>query len=117
MRALAPPSGNVAAQLADLHRRVEALEAQLARRRSTRDGEDRRILAALSAAAGTRVFSSREVLRHAQSDDRLAAALREADISNARELGKALRRLEQGGAVLRVGADRGGIVWALREVR
>jgi hypothetical protein len=108
-------------KLEELQARVAELERQAARRSTTRDGEDARILSAVFAVAGgERYFSAGDLLRHAQSDARLHAALDEADIDSAKALGKCLSRLRRRGAVdglqIVVVDDkcRGHLLWACR---
>jgi len=77
------------------------------------------LIAAIADAVGLRVFTCRELVKHAEEvDGPLRAALAGKD---ARKLGKALRRIESEGqyfddlTVVHDGGDREGAFWFLRE--
>jgi hypothetical protein len=105
-----------------LHELAEIREqlAILTARGRPRDASEERIVSALVRAFEDQPVTAAAVLRHARADPALAAALLEADITTGRELGQALRRLENrpiAGLVLRrVDTDREGVVWCVRVV-
>ena len=78
---------------------------------------DGAVLAAIAAAVDTRVFSAHELIAHAAIDPALAAALSEAGLASAHDVGTWLRgvagRAIGGIHVARVARDERGTVWAL----
>lgn len=115
----------VVAPSLDLLRRVERLEAivadlsrRLDQQRRPRDADDLRVLLALASSVGTLRFSARDVLRHATHVAALHEAIALADCGTSRSLGRLLRRVEgrsvEGITLARVGAGRGGWIWALQ---
>ena len=74
----------------------------------------------IAATVQDRAFSSTELLRHADVDASLRAALAAAHITTARQLGKVLHTLEgrvfQGWRLERIGVERDGIVWRVFQV-
>jgi hypothetical protein len=76
------------------------------------------VLIATKVGAGTG-FSARELMAHAEYDTVLAAALAEAALANAKQLGWLLRRCDgrviDGDLTLgRAGQDKDGIIWVFR---
>jgi hypothetical protein len=109
--------------LSDYERQVLALLERIAiaveRRRLTPSEDNALLLRAISAAAGVRAFSTKELIAHAQeADGELRTALLASCGLNARRLGKLLRRLEgveHGGILIeRVGQDEAGVSWVCR---
>lgn len=98
-------------ELAELRKRVEALEARHVRR------DDRVVLIAIGESVRGRVFSAAELFTHATNDPTLADALRGL---TAKRLGKYLRTLANrplaGLMLQRVGRDRDGSIWAVQVV-
>jgi hypothetical protein len=97
-----------------LRGRVEALEA----RHGPRDAAEAAVLPAIARSIGGRHFTSDELFAHAAVDPALAAALAAADITNTRELGKLLSRLEvqpvAGVSIVRVRDSRCGVIRCVR---
>ncbi len=104
----------VRAEQAAQRARVEQLEA----RNGPRDAAEGAVLLAIAAAVGSRQFTSRELLVHAEQDADLAGALLDADCMSVRETGKLLARLSwqpvDGYQLERAGTVREGIVWRVR---
>ncbi len=98
---------------AELKARMLALEAQ----RGVRDANDERLLRTLVSDAP---FTCAQVLRHARFDAVLAEALVDADIDNAKQLGKLLARLRgipvPGIAVAHVRLVHGVVHWGVWRV-
>jgi hypothetical protein len=107
---------------AGLDARVTAIEARLARleRQGPRDGTEAGVVVTLAERIGARHYTAAELIRHATVDPELAAALEAADVTNPRELGQLLRRVEhrtiEGLTVERVGQGRDGLVWRVVRV-
>jgi hypothetical protein len=106
------------AQLAALQQRVGALEARLAPR-GPRDRHDVALVHSIAVSVGGLNFSAAALWRRRAVDPALAAAIRACDLDNAKQLGKLLRRMEGrdvgGLTCVRLGAERDGVVWTLRE--
>ncbi len=104
----------VRAEQAAQRARVEQLEA----RNGPRDAAEGAVLLAIAAAVGSRAFTSRELMAHAEQDPALGEALFEADITSARECGHLLRRLSWAAAdgyrLVRAGSSRHGLIWEVR---
>jgi hypothetical protein len=96
-----------------LNAKVDALRADLARRRVPPD--DGPLLLAIATATAGRVFSSKELRAHARADADLAQALGRL---SSRQIGKRLRALagrDVGGFVVRrVGRDGDGTIWTVQ---
>jgi hypothetical protein len=106
--------------VADLRRRVEALEAARLKR-STKSIAPGALLVAIVDAIGTRAFSSAELLTHARlASPALQQAFSALNIRTARRLGKVLKRLhghDRAGLRLeRVERDKHGVIWAVQVV-
>jgi hypothetical protein len=93
-----------------------------ARRPERGDGRQVDFVRAIRETVGSRVFTSSELVHHAQ----LVPLLNEAIISalgalNTRKVGRFLRRIEgrdfDGTTIVRVGEDSSGLVWAARVSR
>jgi hypothetical protein len=100
-------------------RAVELLRVDLARRR--RRPSRRGLLAAIAPTVNHTEFTSAEVIEHAAIVPPLAAVLEAAHVTNARQLGRALRTIEgdaiDGYALQRIGVDHdGAIIWRVRRV-
>lgn len=96
--------------IADLNDRIARLEAQLAGLRQERRAV---LVRAIATSIGPGiVFTSRELFQHRAVNPALAAALRDAGIVSARQLGKRLQQL-RGSGLDRVGADHDGAVWVV----
>jgi hypothetical protein len=115
------PAGVGDAQLTvpDLATRIRALEAQLRRLRLLAVDELVRILVATIAGRGF-AFNAHEVWTHARLvSPALRQALRAADLTSARQLGKWLQHLQgrdvYGLRLVRIGADYHGAVWMFVE--
>jgi hypothetical protein len=100
---------------------MRAVRRLLEEARRPEPGEARyaELVRAIAATARERVFSSAELIQHAEVATELRAAIVSAIGSlNARKLGRALRRVEgtdiAGLVVARVGADSGGVSWRIR---
>jgi hypothetical protein len=109
---------DVAAHQADTDRAVRGLAARLARLSAQRPDEERALalLATIARNAAHTVFSSRELIAHAEVvSGELGTALDAAGLRTARRLGKFLRRHAGArvGAVQlqRLGDDRDGAIW------
>lgn len=103
--------GRQAEQIASI---VRALD----RGRGTRDAADVALLLAVTEAVGGRTCTTSEIVAHADVCPPLAAALRDADIDDAQQLGCVFRRVEgvstAGLRLLNTGAKRGGaVVWRI----
>ena len=101
---------------AKLDRVLELLERH---DQGARDREDERLPLAVIEAVRDRPFTSAQLLAHAEADENLGAAITACDVTNARELGKLLRRLEgldlHGVRLERVDErHRDGIVWRVQ---
>jgi hypothetical protein len=106
-------------ELVDLQRKTLAAIEQS--RRPLHDKPITNLLPVLAAAVVDKAFSAREVMQHAALvDDSLRDALAAAGLSNARQLGRWLRSVENqtiAGVVLtRIGLDRDGVVWRVSRV-
>lgn len=119
-----PPPADLALVMELLHEvleRQQRIEQLLESRRAPRDASDRDVLNALAASTIGHRFTAAEVFRHAAVVPTLAAALVAADIDNARQLGRLLKRMA--GATVEemqlevVGEDREGLVYRLRLLR
>ncbi len=99
------------AEMHALTARVAGLEA----RGGARDAAETLVLPAIASAIGARRFTSVDLLAHARVDPALADAIEAADVTNPREMGKLLARLETqpiaGLRLERVGGARVGVVW------
>jgi hypothetical protein len=108
----------VVAEQAQQRVMLAAILAALERNRGPRDQADAALLLAIAAAIDDRPFTSSQLMAHAAVDLALAAALADADIDHAQELGCVCRRLEgiavKGLRLERVGASRSGIVWKVQ---
>jgi hypothetical protein len=78
------------ARYADLAARLLVVEA----RTGARDAADAAVVPAIALAIGARYFACSELFKHARHDRALDAALRAADITNPKQLGKLLWRLQ-----------------------
>lgn len=94
--------------IADLNDRIVRLEAELAALRQQRRAA---LVRAIAASIGPGIaFSARELFLHRVVNPDLAAALRDAGIKDARQLGKRLQQL-RGSGLDRIGADHDGAIW------
>jgi len=100
--------------------RIAAAEAAISelRARLTRlEDPDRFLNDEVTCAVGGRAFSARALFRHAAMTPELRAAFRAAGIRDARQLGKALRRLsgraDLGVRPLHRGTDAQGAIWSM----
>lgn len=115
------PSRNldqVLAEIRALDQKLDHIIALLERGRGPRDAVDRDLVTAIVAVLETRPFTSAHVLQLAAAHVELQTALVNADITNARELGQLLARVEgmsiHGFQIVRMKDDPRGIVWLCR---
>jgi hypothetical protein len=100
--------------IAEFRKLREVLEG----RRVPRDERHAELVRQVARAAGEAAFSSSELIRHAQIDEALRAAIEACSGLSGRRLGRLLRRLEGvelgGHAIERCGEDSGGVIWLVK---
>jgi hypothetical protein len=114
-----PAALDIAARVAQLEIQVAQIRALLEAGRGPRDSQDVAVLSAVALAAGSATFTSRDVFRHRAVDPALRDALEAADVDNARQLGRLLRRMageHDGYRLACVGEGRDGLRWRVSRV-
>jgi hypothetical protein len=114
--AVVAPAASRTAEVAPLQEQIRAHEQALAILKHRADDE---FLVTVARTVGRHVFSAAELWSHAALAPELDAAIRAAGITSCCRLGKRLRRLRGrvvgGVSIERVGVERDGVVWSVRE--